>query len=142
MSAPKGNKFAKGNPGGGREPFYDSPEKMQKFIDDYFNTEKIWTIPGLAYHLGFADKKSLIDYEAKEVFLFPIKRAKLRIEDFNAKQLHREKGNTAGIIFTLKNMGWRDQADIDLNIGLDKLSFESLKFISNDLIKRMNDGRK
>lgn len=134
MGAKKGNRYAVGNKGGGRDPFYDSPEDMQRMIDAYFRTEKIPSIPGLAYHLGFADKKSLMDYEAKEEFWFPIKRAKLRIEAFNAKELHREKGNITGIIFTLKNLGWKDQQDIDLSYDLNSLSEEQLILISNNII--------
>lgn len=134
MAAKKGNKYAVGNPGGGRDPFYDSADEMQAKIDDYFNIEKIPTIPGLAYHLGFADKKSLLDYEAKEEFWYSIKRAKLRVEAFNAKELHREKGNITGIIFTLKNLGWKDQQDIDLSYDLNSLSEEQLILISNNII--------
>lgn len=139
MAAPKNNKYAVGNKGGGREPLYKTPEEMQTKIDEYFTKEKVWTIPGLAYHLGFCDKKSLIDYEAKEVFLFSIKRAKLRIEDFNAKELHTKNGNVSGVIFTLKNMGWKDQQDIDLKTDLSNLSEGQLIFIANKLIKEQNE---
>ena len=135
MSAPKGNKYAKGNKGGpGQDPFYTNIEDMQVRIDEYFKKESVWTIPGLAYHLGFCDKKSLIDYEGKEVFQFSIKRAKLRMEDFNAKELHREKGNVTGIIFTLKNLGWKDSQDVDLNIDFDSLSEDALTVIANHVI--------
>lgn len=134
MAAKKGNKYAVGNKGGGRDPKYKTPEEMEKRIEGYFDSEKIWTIPGLAYHLGFADKKSLLDYEAKQEFWYSIKRAKLRIEAFNAKELHREKGNITGIIFTLKNLGWKDQQDIDLSYDLDSLSEEQLILISNNII--------
>lgn len=136
MSAPKGNKFAKGNPGGsGREPFYKSPDEMQKMIDDYFNEAKIWTIPGLALHLGFADKQSLIDYQNKEVFFFPIKRAKLKIEDYTVKQLFQKNGvPSAGVIFILKNMGYSDKQDIGLSYDLEKLSEDQLIIIGNHII--------
>jgi hypothetical protein len=135
MSAKKGNQYAKGNKGGpGREPIYKTPGEMQKWIDDYFNKEKIPTIPGLAYHLGFADKKSLIDYEGKQDFLFPVKRAKLKIEAFNAKELHREKGNITGVIFTLKNLGWKDAQDIDLNVDFDLMNEGQLDAIAFKLL--------
>ena len=138
MSAPLKNQFAKGNPGGsGREPFYKSLDEMVKRIDEYFKKEKIWTIPGLAYHLGFADKQSLCDYEKKEVFFFPIKRAKLKIEDYTVKQLFQKNGvSTSGPIFILKNMGYSDsiKQDIDLSYNLDSLSEDQLIIISNNII--------
>ena len=134
--APKGNKYAVGNKGGGREPNYNSPEMMQNKIDEYFRIDKVPTIPGLAYHLGFASRVSLSDYEVKQVFSFPIKRAKLFIEAFNAKQLHEKTGNVSGVIFTLKNMGWKDQQGIDLNMDLSSLNEDQLTFISNELFKK------
>jgi len=91
---------------------------MQRRIDSYFKTEKVWTVPGLAYYLGFADRKSLFDYENKEEFWYAIKRGKLRIEDYTVKKLFETRGPSAGFIFILKNMGYKDQADIDLNIDL------------------------
>lgn len=144
MAAEKGNKYAVGNKGGGRDPFYKSPDELQKKIDDYFTIEKVPTIPGLAYHLGFASKQSLIDNEAKQVFSFPIKRAKLRIEAFNAKELHRKEGSVTGIIFTLKNLGWKDQQDVDLNIDLDDFSEAALTILANNIIDktRKNENNK
>jgi hypothetical protein len=142
MAAPKGNKFAVGNKGGGMHSDYTDPALMQDKIDEYFRIDKVPTVPGLAYHLGFCDKKSLCDYEAKEVFQYSIKRAKLRIETFNAKQLHEKQGNVSGVIFTLKNMGWKDQQDIDLNMDFNTISEESTIMICNELIKRGNNEKK
>jgi len=141
MAAKKGNKYAIGNKGGGREPIYDSPGMLQDKIDEYFRIDKVPTIPGLAYHLGFASRVSLSDYEAKQVFSFSIKRAKLKIEAFNAKQLHEKPGNVSGVIFTLKNMGWKDQQDIDLNMDMTNLSEDTITMICNELIKKGNEKR-
>ena len=130
MPAPKGNKFAKGNKGGGMIPNYDSADSMQIKIDEYFNINKVPTIPGLAFHLGFAQSKSLYDYEKKEEFWYVIKRAKLRIESFNAEQLHLSKGNITGVIFTLKNMGWVDSHVLTGEDGKDiipKIIFTNFK---------------
>ena len=139
MAAHKGNKYAAGNKGGGREPMYKSSAVMQDKIDEYFGKEKTPTIPGLAYHLGFSSRQSLLEYEVKEEFNFPIKRAKLKIEEFNAKQLHLKEGSVTGVIFTLKNLGWKDQSDLDLNVDLGNLSEEALLVISNNIIKKQND---
>ena len=141
MSAPLKNQFAKGNPGGpGREPFYNSPDEMAKRIDEYFEKEKIWTIPGLALHLGFADKQSLIDYEKKEVFSFPVKRGKLKIEDYTIKQLFEKNGvPSAGPIFILKNLGYSDKQDIGLSYDLESLSEDQLITIGNHIINATKD---
>ena len=137
MSAKKGNKYAVGNKGGGRNPIYNSPDHMQKKINEYFDSTQIWTVPGLAYYLGFADRQSLIDYEKKDEFFFAIKRAKLRIEAFNAEQLHMKNNNTTGIIFTLKNMGWSDKQDLDLNFDFESLTDEQLDRVINELKEKL-----
>ena len=142
MAAKKGNKYAIGNKGGGRDPNYKTPGLMQEKIDEYFIIDKVPTVPGLAYHLGFASTVSLIDYTAKKEFSFTIKRAKLRIEAFNAKQLHEKTGNVSGVIFTLKNMGWKDQQDIDLNMDMTVLSEDTIIMICNELIKRGNEKKR
>lgn len=141
MAAPKGNKFAVGNSGGtGREPLYNDPAEMQKKIDAYFNTEKIWTVPGLALALGFCATQSLINYANKsEVFSYSIRRAKLRIEDFTAKQLFIKGGPGAtGLIFVLKNLGWADSQSIDVTTNLANLTDDQLIFITNQLIEKQN----
>lgn len=143
MGATRGNKFAIGNKGGGREPLYKTPDEMQERIENYFNTEKVPTVPGLAYHLGFCSRQSLIDYETKDEFFFPIKRAKLRIEAFNAEQLHRKEGSVTGVIFTLKNLGWTDQQSIDLTTDISQMSESQLIIIGNTIAKKHieNDKR-
>ena len=141
MAAKKGNKYAIGNKGGGREPDYTDPALMQDKIDEYFRIDKVPTVPGLAYHLGFASTVSLIDYTAKKEFSFAIKRAKLKIEAFNAKQLHEKIGNVSGIIFTLKNMGWRDQQDIDLNVDFNLMNEMQLDAIAYKLLNNTKNGK-
>jgi len=140
MPAPKGNKFAVGGPGGGREPLYKDPSEMQKKIDQYFNTEKVWTVPGLALHLGFCATQSLINNATRsEVFNYTIKRAKLKIEDFVARQLFIKGGPpSAGLIFCLKNLGWSDSQSIDVTTNLADLSESQLIFICNQLLKKQN----
>jgi DnaJ-class molecular chaperone len=140
MAAAKNNQYAKGNKGGGREPFYKSSEEMQDRIDAYFESDKIPSVPGLAYSLGFASKQSLLEYEAKEDFYFPIKRAKLRIETFNAQQLHRKEGSVTGVIFTLKNMGWSDKQDLDVDLNFGQLSEAQIDMIIDKLFKQQENG--
>lgn len=96
---------------------YQTPEDMQKAIDVYFDklgeNEKS-TISELCYDLGFESRQSFYDYENRyPEFAYTIKRAKLRI------QIHYEKslqGNCpTGSIFALKNFGWQDKHDVEVN---------------------------
>ena len=102
----------------GRPPIFQKTEEMQPLIDAYFQEcdeiAEPYTVPGLAYALGFADKQSLIYYSKKDEFCFTIKRAKFRIEAQRNKRLVEGKGNTAGMIFDLKNnFGWTDKQSIE-----------------------------
>ena len=80
---------------GGRPPKYNTPEKLQKKIDDYFkkvpkkeyviNGEKAsvigtHTITGLVLYCGFCDRQSFYAYEKKAEFSYTIKRARSRME--------------------------------------------------------------
>lgn len=115
---------------GGQLPFYDSSEKLEEKIHEYFNKGvkvrkvvigkapkqdvieiPVPTISGLAYYLGFASRQSFYDYEKKEGFSYTIKRARLFIEVEYEEQL--QHGNTTGAIFALKNMGWKDKTETD-----------------------------
>lgn len=130
MAAPKGNKYAEGNDGG-RPALYDNADTLQANIDEYFekgrntrtvivgkypNKESIelpvYTITGLSLYLGFESRQSFYDYELREEFSYIIKRARLRIENEYEEQL--QYGNTAGAIFALKNMDWRDRSLLDI----------------------------
>lgn len=110
----------------GRPPMFDTPEQLQKAIDDYFNgglkIRKIIvgkapnsqlveipvpTITGLCYYIGFESRQSFYDYEKRPEFSYTVKRARLFIEQEYEEQL--SVGNTVGAIFALKNMGWIDK---------------------------------
>lgn len=113
MAAPIGNKFAVGN-GGGRPAHYETPDDLQNkciaFFDDCTEKGVKATITGLALFLGFSSRSSFDDYEKRsDEFSYIIKRAKLAVE--NSYEL---SGQTIDI-FALKNMGWRDKTETDLN---------------------------
>jgi hypothetical protein len=98
---------------GGRPPIFASPEEMQKKIDQYFNVEiEKHTLTGLALFLGFESKQSLYDYEKKPEFSYPIKRAKLMIENQIEKEVRADPHNASGI-FMLKNFGWHDKQEVE-----------------------------
>ena len=122
----------------GRPPTFENPEEMAKKGMEFFkqcqeNDEPI-TVTGLVYHLGFCDKKSLRDYKEKEHFSPLIKTMLLLVENAYEKKL--QKGNAAGPIFALKNMGWTDKMELlnkNINMGKIKMSKEQIKSISKDL---------
>ena len=122
--------------GVGRPPRWDNIEDLQKAIDKYFATtpENRITITGLALHLGFSERKSLIDYAEKEEYLHTIKKAKLRVENSYEIDL-KERGNS-GTIFALKNFNWKDKTEVEqINYNKDI----SIADLTDEEIKRFND---
>lgn len=127
---------------GGQPPFYETPEELQKKIDEYLiyvqgkrDTKWItdsdengnpkdkqiefWvrepeplTITGIALFLGFESRQSFYDYEKKEGFSYTIKRARTFIENSYEKNLTFAR-NPQGSIFALKNLGWADRIETD-----------------------------
>ena len=130
------------NPGG-RPPMYTSVEEMQKKIDAYFeecdgkilfdpdgnpmrdkngrfirDDRKPYTITGLALALGFATRKSLLEYEGKEEFVNTIARAKSRVERYAEERLF-DKNGANGAKFSLANnfKGWSEKQQIEGSIN-------------------------
>ena len=106
---------------------YASPEQMQEDIDRYFAScvravtnpingkiEHYWidppTVPGLARALNMTSQ-TVMDYQRLDEFEAVITEAKLIIEEYTAKALHKNPKAT-GLIFILKNMGWQDNKTI------------------------------
>lgn len=73
---------------------------------------QIPSILGLCEYLDI-HRSTLIEYEELQEFSNTIKKAKQRIEKYNAEQLYR-KEQVTGIIFNLKNnFNWVDKQEID-----------------------------
>ncbi len=123
---------------GGRPAFYTSAERLQRKIDAYFKdcpdyiTIKEYdgkngcfveynkttpTVSGLVKFLGFSDRKSFYEYENKPEFTHTIKNARTRIANEYEKQLYNK--SCTGAIFALKNLGWKDTAEVTHNAGED-----------------------
>ncbi len=97
----------------GRPPLFDNANAMVTLIKAYFvecdKKKTPYTVPGLAYALGFEDRHAISVYAKKPEFSATIKKAKLRIEQQRAEQLITS-GNAAGKIFDLKNnFDWEDR---------------------------------
>ena len=130
----------------GPKPKYGSPQNLQKMIDAYFNvcdagetiqqcdksgkvteyTRKIpYTIPGLAYHLGYANKQAIWDlrYKCKDPQIAEIaSRATLKIES-QRNQMMLCAQNTRGYEFDLKcNFKWVDKTQLEIGLNPEQLA--------------------
>lgn len=115
-------------------PFYETPEDLQKKIDDYFNIvpgDENKTITGLCYFLGFESRQSFYDYEEKENFSYTIKRARLRIESRYEDRLF--ENSNAGAIFALKNFGWTDKTEVDQKHTIQDERIDASKLSTDEL---------
>lgn len=75
------------------------------------------TLTGLALELGFASRQSLYDYAQKKEFKQVIDELKLECERYYEERL-TNGGNPVGAIFALKNFGWNDKQQVDVNSTL------------------------
>lgn len=101
---------------------FKSVEELQEKIDKYFiecdSKDEPYTITGLALALD-TSRQCLINYENKEDYFDTIKKAKLKVESYAEKQLFKG-GNTAGVIFSLKNnYNWVDKQEIKAEVDQD-----------------------
>lgn len=94
----------------GRPATWTDPKVLEKLIEQYFQHEKQPTLSGLACALDIS-RATLYNYADKDEFLDTIKKARQRIEEIYENLLiHGDR--PTGVIFALKNMGWRDRSDI------------------------------
>lgn len=95
---------------------YKNAAEMQAKIDEYFeqNSDRPWTVSGLAYHLGFTSRQALINYKGRsKEFLDTITRARLKCEMYAEERLFDRDGQR-GAEFSLRcNFGWNDKAQED-----------------------------
>ena len=123
---------------GGRPLKYKTAKELQSKIDDYFEHvskplgfdvngipyyEPI-TITGLALHIG-CYRETILNYSKKDEFFDTIKMARLRCENFAEKKLFGN--NVTGPIFALKNYGWEDRSQNDINIKPHEAVLDELK---------------
>lgn len=106
----------------GRPLKYNSVEELQVLIDEYFKEcdekDRPYTTTGLALALDMT-RQMLIEYQGREEFQDTIKKAKLKVESYAEQQLFKG-GNTAGVIFSLKNnYNWVDKQEIKADVDTD-----------------------
>lgn len=109
---------------GGRPLKLKSPKKTQAIVDEYFvlceTEKKPVTITGLSLALGIT-RETFLEYakgEGEHSRLSDIfKKARLRVE--HAYELRGMAAmNPAFCIFILKNMGYSDRQDVNVNASL------------------------
>ena len=122
MDTNKDNTHEEGTNLGGRPRLFDTPEALQKKADEYFtekdNKHLPYTVAGLAYHLGFTDRKSLSEYKNYEGFSDTVKRIRLKIEAQKNEMLLSNNRPTAGVKFDLEvNHGWKSATTVNTNLS-------------------------
>ena len=118
----------------GRPRKYDNPDDFLKDIEFYLNNtpRDELSVTGLALVIG--SKQLLSDYEKREEFKDIITEAKLIVE--NSYELSLRKHGRTGDIFALKNFGWSDKTEQDVNQRYvnkegEDLTTEDLKILAD-----------
>ena len=104
----------------GRPRIYNDPEDFDAACEAYFaECEQKQTKPllsGLAFYLGFADRSSLYEYRDRPEYSYSVKRAVMRVEMGYEAAL--QTNNVTGSIFALKNLGWKDKTEQEVNVTM------------------------
>lgn len=95
---------------GGRPQSWTDVKVVEKIIDQYFKNQTKPTMSGLAEALDIS-RSTLYNYAEKDEFLDTIKKARQRIELIYEEMLLYNNAPT-GVIFALKNTGWKDRTDV------------------------------
>jgi len=103
----------------GRPLQYKTCEELEAKCNEYFDicdeTDEPYTVPGLAYELGFESRTSIWNYKSKKNYMNTIKRALERIERQRVAKMLKGGQNVAGCIFDLKNnFGYKDKIEQEI----------------------------
>lgn len=96
----------------GRPLLFATPELLSDAIEGYFSGTSRPTLAGLASHLGI-DRQTLYNYAERDGFFDIVKKAHARVEAIYEERLVWD--NAMGVIFPLKNMGWKDKTETELS---------------------------
>ncbi len=117
---------------------------FKKRIDSYFEKcekdNKPPTITGLSIAIGFSTRTAIYDSKLTPSKRLYTDRAMMRVEEWHEEQLSL-KSNPSGHIFFLKNMGWKDQREVNhTHVNLTDL-FSGKKTIENPTPKELRKKR-
>ena len=122
----------------GRPLKYTATE-LQTKVNEYFATESKPTIAGLAVFLG-VERKTLYNYKEQDELLHIIKEAIAKVEAKYEGRLIYEN-NPTGVIFALKNMGWKDKTESEVRVdGGVQLVFTDATPINAENWNKENQG--
>ncbi len=144
--------------------FYQTPEELQDAINDYFQTCKEGkqreiltkkgevviitqgtplTIAGLAYHLGFQSRQSILDYDKREDFSCVISRARLYIETDNInKGLTGEYESKTNNLNLISNYGYSQKIEITVKDKAQPLTAEEDKLLETEYLKEIGQVKR
>lgn len=97
-------------------PLKYTVEELTAKVNEYFETQERQTLAGLALFLGI-DRQTLYNYRERDEFFDIIKESVNRVEAKYEERLIYENAPT-GVIFALKNMGWKDKSEVEQSGGL------------------------
>lgn len=97
-------------------PLKYTVEELTVKVNEYFETQERQTLAGLALFLGI-DRQTLYNYRERDEFFDIIKESVNRVEAKYEERLIYENAPT-GVIFALKNMGWKDKSEVEQSGGL------------------------
>lgn len=115
----------------GRPLLFNTPSELEVQVNMYVSTEKKPTLAGLAYFLG-VDRQTLYNYKDRPEFFDIIKKATDFVEARYEERLIYEN-NPTGVIFALKNMGWKDKQEIDQKTTLTDERLDLSKYTEEEL---------
>jgi len=87
--------------------------KMKEYFDDVSNSP--YLMQDLAVFMGLSNER-LLGYSQYEGYSIYIARARQMVEVNIAKKALKNQYNAYMAQFVLKNMGWRDQVDLNANV--------------------------
>lgn len=125
---------------------YKTVEELEAAIKEYFNSRQLQVMPptvaGLALWLGFEDRRSIYDYKDRPAFSHTIKKAITAMEDYAEQRLLVGEGSSTGAIFWLKNHGWKDKTETDVNVQNYSLFEDDVERKAKKYVKTNKRGKK
>lgn len=130
-------------------------ETLISRLNDYFNeggtivtsvnksgdtvTKRVLTLSGLIFFLGYNSMSEFYKLESHKEYGTYIKRAKLLIQQ-NYEEMLQTASNPTGAIFALKQFGWKDNNNGELNINLHPFMDMMKRAQSKEQPKELIDG--
>jgi len=114
---------------------FSTPEELETKVNEYFNTAPKPTLSGLAVFLD-VERETLYNYKERDGFFDTIKKAQDRMAAiFEERAVYSDK-QVAGVIFVMKNMGYKDSQSFEHSGEVNTTGFDYSK-LSNAALKEL-----